>query len=291
MGKTILLISPEVREVLEKCTFEGFNLYLPAGLSRELYTQVDKVLRLAGACWDRKQPMGPSGIKGAHVITSPEDAQKLGLAIEKGQITDTKKLHQQFFTPVAVAEMLVNETLERLEQDGAFQEGAAMNTLPPMRFMDPSCGDGRFLDAMTQWLSGGQGPAGLPAWATVVGVEIDEQIWRKAIEKGHLVMRTDFLSLKPKGTSLCDYIFMNPPFTAGQDMQHVMHAFSFLKPGGTLRAITSANAGEGTSNLHQQFKAFCDVWAWDSEYLASGTFKESGTNVATKVWTFIHPDF
>ncbi len=50
----------------------------------------------------------------------------------------------------------------------------------------------------------------------------------------------DFLKISPETTGLYDRVVMNPPFDRERDIDHVLHAISFLKPGGVLVAIMSA---------------------------------------------------
>jgi hypothetical protein len=50
----------------------------------------------------------------------------------------------------------------------------------------------------------------------------------------------DFLLLKPDPANLYDRVVMNPPFDRERDIDHVMHALSFLKLDGFLIAIMSA---------------------------------------------------
>jgi len=53
--------------------------------------------------------------------------------------------------------------------------------------------------------------------------------------KKHNVTGSDFL----EHTGEYDKIIMNPPFSKGMDVDHVMHAYSLLKPGGKIVAIMS----------------------------------------------------
>jgi len=56
---------------------------------------------------------------------------------------------------------------------------------------------------------------------------------------GH-VFRDDFLSINPdRFGQLYDRIVMNPPFESLADIEHVRHAYKFLKPGGRLVAVMS----------------------------------------------------
>ena len=60
--------------------------------------------------------------------------------------------------------------------------------------------------------------------------------------------RVDFLTIDPdKWGRQYDRIIMNPPFETLQDINHVLHAWQFLKPGGRLVAIMSAGSFYSTT--------------------------------------------
>jgi 16S rRNA G1207 methylase RsmC len=69
---------------------------------------------------------------------------------------------------------------------------------------------------------------------------------------------------------------MNPPFADGADIKHILHARTFLNPGGKLVAIC-ANGPRQQAAL----QPLASSW----EPLPAGTFKESGTNVNTVLLT------
>lgn len=87
-----------------------------------------------------------------------------------------------------------------------------------------------------------------------------------------LVRMGDFLSIPPK--EKFDRIVMNPPFTKRQDVKHLAHALGFLAEGGVLVAILSANAD------YEDAVGKLGHGVWPVE---AGAFKESGTNVETKI--------
>lgn len=60
------------------------------------------------------------------------------------------------------------------------------------------------------------------------------------------VVNDDFLSLTPTGDF--DRVIINPPFENGQDIDHVLHAWEFLKPGGLLVAIMAGNKKHESRN-------------------------------------------
>lgn len=73
--------------------------------------------------------------------------------------------------------------------------------------------------------------------------------------KGFTVTHGDFLAFDGK----FDKIVMNPPFEDLQDIDHVVHAFELLKPGGRLVAIM-ANNKEGDREKVKTFRAFVDMF-------------------------------
>jgi hypothetical protein len=64
-------------------------------------------------------------------------------------------------------------------------------------------------------------------------------------------------------------------------MDHVRHAFKFLKPGKILTAIMSPAFQFHQSKKAQQFRDWLRELNWAEKALPEGTFKESGTGVNT----------
>jgi len=84
------------------------------------------------------------------------------------------------------------------------------------------------------------------------------------------------------------HVVMNPPFYGTHWMQHVVHAFDFLAPGGTLVAILPVTAELGTSGKHTKFRAWAKKHVgYGSPFrdLPSESFASSGTRVNTVVLT------
>lgn len=92
-------------------------------------------------------------------------------------------------------------------------------------------------------------------------------------EKGYQVIKTDFLEYQEKRF---DRIIMNPPFERLQDIDHVRHAYSLLKPGGRLVAIMGGNKGEGaTRQKIKDFRSWLeDIGAYTEEN-PEGAFKSA----------------
>lgn len=140
---------------------------------------------------------------------------------------------------------------------------ADLGNISGEKVLEPSCGDGRFLDALRR------------AGGDCFGVEYDAGRARQARAKGHAVLTANFLETAP--TNDYDLVVMNPPFYGRHYEKHVRHALRFLKPKGKLVAIlpTTARHDHGVLNdLKPRWSA-----------LPVGSFSESGTNINTEIAT------
>ena len=131
------------------------------------------------------------------------------------------------------------------------------------RVLEPSCGCGRFMDAVLE--EGGQ----------PFGYEYDFGRAQSCRDRGLNVKTANFLEIDPD--PVYDIVLMNPPFYGRHYAKHVKHAMQFLKPGGVLKAVLPITARYD----HKELEGLGGRW-WD---LPFGSFKESGTNVNTTVLT------
>lgn len=81
-------------------------------------------------------------------------------------------------------------------------------------------------------------------------------------------------------TSKFDRVVMNPPFSRGQDVEHVRHALSLLAPGGLLVSVMSNGV---TFRQDRRYADFRRDFSPEITPLPEGSFKTSGTNVSTVV--------
>lgn len=133
-----------------------------------------------------------------------------------------------------------------------------------LRILEPSCGCGRFMDALRA------------AGANVVGFEVDASRANVCRDKGHSVITANFLEAVPTGDF--DRVVMNPPFYGKHYAKHVEHALKFLKLNGILTAILPVTARYDHGLLDGRW--------YD---LPVGSFRESGTNINTTVLTMRKP--
>lgn len=140
-----------------------------------------------------------------------------------------------------------------------------------MDVLEPSAGIGSIADAIRS-----------------AGVEPDVAEYNSSLaqhltDKGYNVVANDFMEI-PQSKKY-DRILMNPPFERLQDTEHVMKAYSHLKPGGKLVAIMGESAFFNSAKKAADFREWLDSVSGYSEKLPEGTFKESlrSTGVATRL--------
>lgn len=136
------------------------------------------------------------------------------------------------------------------------------------KFLEPSCGCGRFLDAIKK--KGGD----------VFGIEFDHNRVNECRQKGHAVLQANFLEVVPE--PIYDYVVMNPPFYGKHYMKHIRHAMKFLVEGGMLVCVLPATAKYDHGLIDTEFPLGKYSRNWRD--LPVGSFKESGTNINTGIF-------
>lgn len=179
-------------------------------------------------------------------------------------MTMTPARHFGFFpTPQKVVDRLIEEA--RLYR----REGERRLVV-----LEPSAGTGRIALALD--------PKDTRLRCVEIQPELAQALRMKLELQGRAgVVRTaDFLQMQVQ-PDLADRVIMNPPFDRQRDIDHVRHAWEFLKPGGRLVAVMSAGVEFRENKKAITFRKWVDTHGgkfWD---LPAGSFEESGTNVNT----------
>lgn len=147
-----------------------------------------------------------------------------------------------------------------------------------LRVLEPSAGTGRLV---------------APAAATGVpihAVEVDkDRVWQLVAafrsRPNVTVQRANFLDLTP--APVYSHIVMNPPFCGTHWMEHVVHAYDFLRPGGKLVAILPVTADVGDTRKHREFRDWLMRIPSERRFkdLPPESFAESGTMINTVTLT------
>lgn len=119
----------------------------------------------------------------------------------------------------------------------------------------------------------------------IIAVEINPQLcnYLRSSYPSAKVICDDFLTINPESFGEFDKILMNPPFSNSQDIEHITHAFNFLKKGGALVAIACEGPFFRQDRKSKAFRDFLDSTEAEVFQLPDGTFKESGTMVRTRL--------
>lgn len=80
-----------------------------------------------------------------------------------------------------------------------------------------------------------------------------------------------------------DRIIMNPPFSNRRDAEHVMHAYTLLRPGGRVVAIMGEGVFFGQDKKAQEFRDWLESVNGTSEKLPEGSFMDPSLPVNTAV--------
>lgn len=236
-------VSEKVLGILDGAEIEENKLRLVGQLDRKDYVEVNKVLEAMGGKWNKKEK--------AHLFDN-DVAELIDDMFTTGEVVDKKKELGFFPTPDDLAKKIV---------------GLA-DIAPQHRVLEPSAGEGNILRAI------GSQP-------DKVAVEINPDMVKKlacAGVSGLHIVKGDFLC--ETGLGEFDRVVMNPPFGKQQDIDHVLHAWKFLKPGGRLVSIMAAGVAFRQNKKTVAFREFVNENGY-IENLPEGAFKTSGTAIST----------
>jgi hypothetical protein len=182
--------------------------------------------------------------------------------------------HYGFYpTPIDAAKQLLEPVLQEI---GGLK---SKNPGSPVRALEPSAGTGN-LSAMLA-----------AAGATTDCCEMQSHLaegLRLDPRYGN-VWCQDFMALTPASVEPYDVVVMNPPFMRDLEIDHLMHAWKMLKPGGSLHAILPAGVEFRESAKCVAFRelfekqGYSRYWRSNWEELPPGSFSSVGTNINTVI--------
>jgi protein-L-isoaspartate O-methyltransferase len=141
---------------------------------------------------------------------------------------------------------------------------------PGMRVLEPSAGKGDIADAIAA--AGGK----------VEALEIAGSLKAVLGAKGHNLVGTDFEDFTP--AEKYDAIVMNPPWSGGADVRHVMRAWDMVKPGGRLVALMSLHASFAQDKASTAFRAFLENTGATQEKHGAEAFKSQWMSQGIPSW-------
>ena len=235
--------------ILKACTVEGNVVKLPPEeLDRTLYQEVRKHLELIGGKWKGGKTSG-------FVFDDCETSYIEQLLDEQsnGEGRNLKKEYQFFPTPPELARRMMT----------------LIKPLPGMDILEPSAGDG----ALIKELHACHGKDIVVSYCEAM----DINRIKLGKLKNTIMVCEDFLD--HSNDYQYDFIIANPPFTKGQDIEHIMKMYDLLKVNGRLVTIASPSYTFGSQKKQVAFKEFLQKVDAFQEELPAGTFSESGTEI------------
>jgi len=242
-------IPENILAILAECRIEDKTLFLPPGqLDRNTYLAVNKCIKSIGGKWNRKAQ--------GHVFEhDPTDA--LDNLVVTGETEDMKKKFQFFPTPRPLAEIVCD----------------VAELKPDMKVLEPSAGKGDLADVIFERCK------------NVDCYELNEEMGGYLRTKPYTLLAIgDFLQQGTPKMPAYHRVIMNPPFSRQQDIDHIYHAFKFVKPkGGILVSLLSTSPFFRTNKKSVDFRDWlCDLNA-EVFSVPAGAFKDSGTMVTSKI--------
>lgn len=253
----IQFINESVRCVLASLEWDGDMAKITAGqLDRKLYVRVNDVLEACGGKWSKK-------LKAHEFIGDARD--QIESVIDIGsfvKIADLRQQYGEFETPDSLADRAVRRL---------FLHDC------PQEILEPSAGSGRLIKAVHRARKGG----GIVD--DITAIEVQYKRHDDLVALCDKVLIGDFLSIgcvEGDGHPTYSRVVMNPPFARQADIDHVLHAYEFLKPGGLLVAIMSSGWTFRTNKKSLDFQKLVSRRG-DWELNPSASFACEGTNVDT----------
>jgi 16S rRNA G966 N2-methylase RsmD len=238
-------ISDSAKEELRAAKITGNRLDLAGQVKN--YAELKKLFQNIGVIWNKKDK--------THYLENGAQ-ETIDFILNGGQIIDKKKTLQAFYTPASLAARAV----ELAEVSG-------------MTVLEPSCGEGALVkECFAQGAN------------SIFAIDINDAVgfdlalitnWCVENERQLIYQITDFLTYPPD--KVFDRIVMNPPYDKNTWVKHLQYAWNFLESGGRLVAICPNN------DQNKQFQKFISDKVYEIHPVEAGTFKESGTNIATMI--------
>lgn len=221
----------------------GYRLNLPA-VAISNYPALKKVLQKAGGKYN----------KNGFIFTT--DAQAVKDRLIGGETIDDKKKFQFFPTPADLVKKLID----------------LADIQPSDTVLEPSAGRA----AIAKELRG--------KCATLRLIELNpENVRILNTDYDLFATEIDFLEFEPQEYRYVDKIVANPPFTKNQDIDHILHMYKFLKPGGRIVTMASKSWTFGIRNKQTAFRNWLNSVNAEIIEVEAGAFKSSGTNIETVI--------
>ncbi len=269
-GPGIRRLTPEVIGWLEECEVEGQLVRMKRKLAHTEYLRLKRALQALGGHWHTR----------LQAFRFDQDAGPiLAAATGDGWYIDPVQRWGQFDTPDDLADQVV----------------AAAGIPADALILEPSAGTGALIRAVLRHARrNGTSIAGITAFeidprrigmlnALSAEMAQDPAAPRLTVSEGDVLAwiqlgRENGVSLGPYDT-----IVMNPPFSRGADIAHIMAVWPTLRRGGRLVAICAESAFIQQRHAAQAFRDWLAEHRAEVTCLPPASFRAAGTDVKCRM--------
>lgn len=216
---TQVTIPEDIVEILRNVEIQGNLVRITQKLDPKVYLACSKILQALGGKWSRK-----SQATEFHTDAGP----LLEKALSAGKADKRQTILQAFFSKPGLARTMLTK-LALTAQD---------------RLLEPSAGNGALIRPILD------GEFTMPAIGALIDIDehhhdvlaelVDADLDDPRSATPMIALHGDFLAMEFNFRPTA--ILMNPPFSKGQDIAHIKHAYKMLAPGGRMVAIASESA-------------------------------------------------
>lgn len=236
--------------LVEQMFIDGFKLVLPTSVrfDKREYSDLKTLLLKSGGTYK------------SNAFIFKEPAQDIYDRLLGGEDLDFKKKFQYFPTPEKLADKLVE----------------LANIKPGDSILEPSAGQGAIIRAINKVCDN------IVDYFEIMDFNV--KTLETIIDNGDLhaqYVGRDFLL---GNTSYkYDKIIANPPFSKNQDIDHIRQMWKHLNFNGRIVTVCSQHWTFSTGTKELAFKDWLSNVKHELIEVKAGTFKESGTNIATYI--------
>jgi hypothetical protein len=236
-------------EIIRRCEVSGNRVRLPGiQFNKKVYAQVKKLFGDAGASWEGNK---------TQAFVFPFSPERIMEELRAGKEINIQQDYQFFETPDAVADWLV-------ELAGGIRSTDTV--------LEPSAGRGALVRAIHR-----SNPD-----VTVDCLELMPENREFLYRLPNVnIVGYDFTQYSSKNKY--SKIIANPPFSNSQDIEHICRMYDRLCTGGVLVSVSGVNWSFAQTQKGSGFRKWMEDRSARVYDVPKGAFRQSGTEIATKV--------
>lgn len=137
--------------------------------------------------------------------------------------------------------------------------------------LEPSAGSGNLVEGILR----------INKNVTIHCSELNKELREELINKGFTVIGNDFLKIEPN--PIYDFVFACPTYKNNIDIEHIMHMYEFVKPGGKLISLTYPLWVMNNGKKQVEFRKWLEDKHYGLRMLEDNSFVENYTTQPSMV--------